>query len=66
MNQETKAHLLGMFLAVMDGRDPRPHVMMLDGDDCLAGHVIAMKCDQLMKSQWLLMGAPMPLPDEAA
>jgi hypothetical protein len=55
---ETKDKLLGMYLAIMDGRDPRHHVMMLDGDECIAGHKIIVDCDRLLKAQWQLMGAP--------
>lgn len=57
-DQETKDHLLGIFLAVLDGRNPRHHVIMLDGDDCLAGHEVFQACDKLLKAQWCLMGAP--------
>lgn len=58
MDLDTKDHLLGVFLAVLDGRSPRPHVLMLDGQQCLEGHDIFLECDQLMKAQWRLMGAP--------
>lgn len=58
MKLETKDHLLGVFLAVMDGRDPHPHVMMLDGDECLEGHHLVVKCDALLRAQWKLMGSP--------
>lgn len=58
MNQQTKDHLLGMFLAVLDGRDPRHHVMMLGGDECLDGHQVIQQCDKLLKAQWCLMDAP--------
>lgn len=58
MNQETKDHLLGIFLAVLDGRDPRHHVILMDGDECLQGHRVFRRCDTLLKAQWRLMGAP--------
>lgn len=58
MNQETKDRLLGMFLAVMDGRDPRHHVMLLDGIECIEGHRIVRECDELLRAQWKLMGSP--------
>lgn len=58
MNLQTKDRLLGMFLAVMDGREPRHHLMMLDGQECLEGHRIVRECDELLKAQWKLMGAP--------
>lgn len=58
MNAATKDHLLGVFLAVLDRRSPREHVMALDGLDCLEGHDIFAECDALMRAQWRLMGAP--------
>lgn len=58
MKLDTKDHLLGLFLAVLDGRDPRPHVMALDGRECLEGHAVYRECDELLKAQWKLMGAP--------
>lgn len=58
MNQEAKDRLLGMFLAVLDGRSPRHHVIMLDGDDCIQGHKIIAECDELLRAQWKLMGSP--------
>lgn len=58
MNQQTKDHLLGMFLAVLDGRDPRHHVMMLGGRDCLDGHHVFQQCDGLLRAQWRRMDAP--------
>lgn len=58
MNMETKDHLLGVFLAVLDGRSPREHVMALDGHECLEGHDVFAECDALVRAQWRLMGAP--------
>lgn len=58
MDLATKDRLVGVFLAVLDGRDPRGHVMMLDGDQCLEGHAVFRACDVLLRAQWVLMGAP--------
>lgn len=66
MNLETKDRLLGVFLAVLDGRDPRHHVMALDGYQCLQGHQVFRACDALMKAQWTLMGSPPPPGEETA
>lgn len=66
MNLETKDHLLGVFLAVLDGREPRHHVMLLDGQQCLDGHEVFRECDELMKAQWKLMGSPQPDSEQAA
>jgi len=60
VNQEAKDRLLGVFLAVLEGRDPRHHVMMLDGHECLEAHAVVTQTDALLKAQWRLMGAPMP------
>jgi hypothetical protein len=60
MRLETKDHLLGVFLAVLDGRSPREHVMALDGQECLEGHDVFNQCDALMKAQWRLNGSPEP------
>lgn len=58
MRPETKDHLLGIFLAVLDGRDPRHHVIALDGDECRDGHRVLRECDRLIRAQWVLMGSP--------
>lgn len=58
MNQDTKTRLLGMFLAVLDGRDPRQHVMMLDGLETIEGFRVIRVCDELLRRQWTVMGSP--------
>lgn len=64
MNMETKDHLLGVFLAVLDGRDPRPHLTRLDGEQCVEGHKIFRACDDLLHAQWRLsIAAPDPAPE---
>lgn len=66
MNQETKDRLVGVFLAVLDGRSPRHHVMLLDGDECLECHAVVAEVDALLRAQWKLMGAPEWQQDGAA
>lgn len=56
----TKEHMLGVFLAVLDGRDPRRHVLQLDAVECLDGHRVFRRCDELLRAQWQLQGAPEP------
>lgn len=63
MNLETKDRLLGMFLAVMDGRDPRGHVMLLDGAQCVEGYRIIHACEELLRRQWMVMKDPEPQPE---
>lgn len=58
LDADTKTNMLGMFLAGIDGRDPRPYVLNLDGDQCVLAHNVLKRMDDLLKGQWKLMGAP--------
>lgn len=58
MNSDLKITLLGMFCAGMDGRDTRPYILAMDGDQCVTAHNLLKTMDGLLKAQWQLMGAP--------
>jgi len=63
--RETKEKLACMFLAGLEGRNPRHYILDLDGDECLAGHSLLQRLDGLLRSQWMLMSSPEPEPEEA-
>lgn len=58
MNLDTKTKFLGLICAAMDGRDPRPYILDMSGDECVQGHSLVAKVDELLRAQWRLMGAP--------
>lgn len=60
LSLETKEKLAGMFLAGLEGRNPRQYILDLDSDECLAGHSLLQRLDGLLRSQWMLMNSPEP------
>lgn len=58
LNIDMKTVLLGMFCAGLDGRDTRPYVLAMDGDQCVAAHNLLKMMDDMLKAQWRLMGSP--------
>jgi hypothetical protein len=56
LDQKTK--LIGLICAAMDGRETRPHILRMDGSDCVSAHQILRRVDSLLKAQWTLMGSP--------
>jgi hypothetical protein len=60
LSLDTKTKLLGLVCAAMDGRETRPYILELDGDECVDIHNVMKRVDDLLKAQWLLMGAPEP------
>lgn len=60
MDENLKTRLLGIVMAVMDGRDARYYVTKLNADQCVEGHALMNQVDELLKAQWVLLGPHQP------
>lgn len=58
MTLDEKTRLLGMVCAGLDGRDPRPYILDMDGLECVEAHNILKQIDDLLRARWKLMGEP--------
>lgn len=66
LSHDGETHLLGIFLALIMGGDPLPHVKRMSGEDCFAGHRVASETDALLRAQWKLLGSPTPPKENTA
>jgi hypothetical protein len=58
LSDDGELHLLGAFVALIEGRDPLYHVRQISGAECLVGNDICMEMDALLKAQWKMTGSP--------
>ncbi len=58
METDTKVRALGLFLSILDGRDPGLHVREITGEECVSIHNALKAMDDLLKQRWRVMGEP--------
>ncbi len=61
MNEDLKTRLIGAVLAGVDGRDPRPYILAMDGAEVIEVHNVLKRVDDLLKARWRLLGEPVPV-----